>query len=252
MKKLFTFSIIASIFIGLIAIVPVLADMGDLWTGGWDYTNSTDYWVIESDGDLVPGTDNTVDIGASGTEVAAIYAETLSLGTPLTAANMADVERVLPFTVGNFTESGNYLTALSADTAPGYENHNNSTAIVWDDGEATPVQLMFKVPADYSSGGAFRAVCDEDGSATASEVDFAVYVNADGGAAWDSSTTNQTPVALAVQAGTPELVTLSVATDFASLAAGDIVTLQVWRDDTANGTNNLELYYLEFYYTATQ
>jgi hypothetical protein len=43
-------------------------------------------------------------------------------------------------------------------------------------------------------------------------------------------------------------VTLTPATDFASLVAGQIVTLNMWRDNTANGTGDLEIYYAEFYY----
>jgi hypothetical protein len=113
--------------------------------------------------------------------------------------------------------------------------------------------LTFKIPADYKSGGAFRVVVDESNSTTPNELDFVVYVSQDASTSgWDSAASDQTPVALAGTAGTPDVLALSVQTDFSSLAAGDIVTLSAWRDDTATGTGDLELYYLEFYYTANR
>lgn len=75
-----------------------------------------------------------------------------------------------------------------------------------------------------------------------------MWVNTDG-SPWVTSVTNQTPVQLTETAGTPEMVTLSVATDFASLTAGQIVTFNVWRDDSNTETSDLELYYAEFYYS---
>lgn len=183
-----------------------------------------------------------------------VIAGAATLGTPLTAANMADVTREVRFTASDFVlDDGTSIASLSADTAPGLEIDNKIPAIVWADGETTPVATTFRVPADYSSGGAFYALCDESNSTTPQEVDFEVYVNVDG-TVWDSAATGQTPVALAGEggAGTPEVVTLSVTTDFESLAAGQYVTVRVWRDNVANGTGDLELYYLDFYYTATQ
>ena len=70
------------IILGLSLIVGVsyLYAWTDLGTGGWDYTNNTHYWFYQEDGDYVPGTDSTVDIGASGTEVANLYVESITLG----------------------------------------------------------------------------------------------------------------------------------------------------------------------------
>ena len=143
---------------------------------------------------------------------------------------------------------GTNIAVLSASTKPGVELDNANTAIVWSDGEATAVEAKFRVPSDYIEGGKFRVFVDESSDgATTNQVDFAVYVNGTA-EAWDSATTNQTPVALAGTPGTPTVVTLTPATDFSALAAGDIVTVRLWRDDTAVGTRDLELYYAEFYY----
>ncbi len=140
---------------------------------------------------------------------------------------------------------------VSASTAPGLEVDNLIPNIVWSDGETTPVMITFRVPTDYYSGGAFRVIATESDSTTPNQIDFDVYVNRSGRAA-ASSASNQTPVALAGTTATPSVVTLTPSTDFSSLAAGDWVTLRIWRDDTATGTGDLEVKGVEFFYTATR
>jgi hypothetical protein len=139
---------------------------------------------------------------------------------------------------------------ITATTAPGIEVDDLIPNIVWADGETTPVMITFRVPTDYSSGGAFRVIASESDSTTPNQIDFDVYVNKDGVAA-DSAATGQTPVALAGTAATPDVVTLTPATDFSSLTAGSWVTLRIWRDNVAAGTGDLEVKGVEFYYTAS-
>lgn len=139
---------------------------------------------------------------------------------------------------------------LTNATAPGLEIDDLVPAIVWADGETTPVTITFRVPSDYLSGGAFRVMATESDSTTPNQVDFLVYVNKDGQAS-DAAATDQTPVALAGTTSTPDVVTLTPATDFASLAAGDWVTLRIWRDNVAAGTGDLEVKGVEFFYTAS-
>lgn len=140
---------------------------------------------------------------------------------------------------------------LSTSTTPGLEVDDAMPNINWADGETSPVMTTFRIPGDYSSGGAFRLFCTESNSTTPNQIDFDVYVNR-AGSALDTSATNQTPVALGAGASTtPVVVTLTPATDFTSLAAGDWVTLRVWRDDTATGTGDLEVKGIEFFYTAS-
>jgi len=158
----------------------------------------------------------------------------------------------IQFTPGDFTVTSTD-EELTAATAPGLEYINYTTAIVWDDAQTTPVQVTLKVPSNYSSGGAFRALCDSDATTTPSQVDFSLFINTDGSSTWDATASNQTPVALARVFSSPELVTLTPdATDAASILANSWLTVNVWRDDVADGTDNLELYWLEFYYTAVR
>lgn len=168
------------------------------------------------------------------------------IGTITMQNKTANNVRSIQFLPGDFTIGADILDGAST---PDIEEENNAACIVWDDGETTAISVTFRIPDDYSSGGAFRGLFDSSSETTFSEVDFQVYVHT-GSAAWDGAATNQTPVALSVEDGTPEIVTLTVATDFASLAVGQIVALDIWRDNTAAGTDDLEMYYLEFYYNA--
>ena len=159
---------------------------------------------------------------------------------------------VIGFSVGDFVNSTDSAVGqLSTTSVPGLEYDNGICSVVWGDGETSHIQVTFAIPDDYSSGGAFRVLADESANNTPCQIDFAVFVNTpDAAAGWDSSVTDQTPVALTdSEANSPEQVTLPVTTDFASLAAGDHVTLLIWRDDVADGTADLEIYYVEFYYT---
>lgn len=165
----------------------------------------------------------------------------------VTAAEIANVVRYYQLPLMSFTHNGS--APITASTAPGLEVDDLISNIVWADGETTPIQTTFRVPSDYASGGAFKIFATESDSTTPNQVDFDVYINSDGSAA-DSSASNQDPVAMT--GTTPEEVTLTPATDFASLAAGNWVTLRIWRDNTADGTGDLEVKGVAFYYTATQ
>jgi hypothetical protein len=154
------------------------------------------------------------------------------------------------FTLPLFGFVSNDGAVLTDSTAPGIEIDDLIPNIVWADGETTPVAITFRIPSDYSSGGAFRVIATESNSTTPNQVDFDVYINKDGVAA-DASATGQTPVALAGTTSTPDEVTLTPATDQASFAAGAWVTLRIWRDDTAVGTGDLEVKGVEFFYTAS-
>jgi len=192
-------------------------------------------------------TGSTIDSSIIGAASAAagtftsINADSVTLTTPL----VGTVE--LPIQLFTLTGTGSAQAAVTATTTPGLELDNLLTNVSWADGEVTPVQVTLKVPEDYLSSGAFKLFCDSSDSTTPTQVDFDVYVNGHN-TTWDATTTNQTPVALSTGAGTPCVVTLTPATDFASLAAGKVVTLRIWRDNVSDGTGDLETYYAEFYY----
>lgn len=152
------------------------------------------------------------------------------------------------FNICDSTGEGiNSIRLLDTTTVPSIEQHNRLTCLVWEDGEDSYAQVTFKVPPNYISGGAFRAFVDYDTGTDNPEIFYRVYVNRDG-TAWDTTVTNQSSVDPSGTAGTPELVDLAIATDFANLAAGDIVSFEIKRSDLEASTADLELYYVEFYF----
>lgn len=239
---------IASLILLLLFFVFIVG--ATTWDGSW--TTITDLWVgLSSDTPTNTLADNSAyvkgDIEVDGT----IYADGGITDTTggVTAGEIANVVRYYQLPLMSFTHNGS--ADITSSTAPGLEVDDLISNIVWADGETTPVQTTFRIPDDYASGGAFRVLATESDSTTPNQVDFDVYINTDGSAA-DSAATNQTPVALAGTTSTPDEITLSVATDFASLVAGNWVTLRMWRDNTATGTGDLEVKGVAFYYTATQ
>lgn len=148
---------------------------------------------------------------------------------------------------GDGSTVGTTVAPLTASTTPGMEVDDNVACLVWSDGETSPIQATFRVPADYVSTGRFKVVATESDSTTPNQIDFDVYVNTDGSTN-DSSATDQTPAAMTAASATPDEVTLTPSTDFASLAAGDWITLRLWRDDVADGTGDLELKGVVFEY----
>ena len=203
-------------------------------------------WHVRSDGDIEPNVDSTYDIGQSGNEVAQLYVDSIILNgntIPVTAGGHID------FTVGDFIASGPVV--LSASTKPGYAMYQNRLVLAYPDGGAvTPVVVSFRVPQDYLSGMSFRVVASESDSTTPNQIDFLVYTTGDG-EPYPTSITNQTPVALAGTVATPDVVTLTVATDFDLLAAGDFVTLAIWCDNAADGTGILYIDSVQAVYTKT-
>ena len=141
------------------------------------------------------------------------------------------------------------VVPLTTTSNPRLSLDNGLVALEWDDGDESYVQVTFKVPDDYLFNGKFKILTDYDSGSDNPPIHFRVFVNGDGDV-WDTAATAQTAVDPAGTAGTPELSTLTVATDFSSLAGGDIVTLQVARSNQDSSTADLEVYYVEFYYDA--
>ena len=141
------------------------------------------------------------------------------------------------------------VVPLTTTSTPRLSLDNGLVALEWDDGDESYAQVTFKVPDDYLFNGKFKILTDYDSGSDNPPIHFRVFVNGDGDV-WDTAATAQTAVDPAGTAGTPELSTLTVATDFSSLTGGDIVTLQVARSDQDSSTADLEVYYVEFYYDA--
>lgn len=160
-------------------------------------------------------------------------------------------------TIQSFTvtdSDGNVMGPVTTSTTPGLELDNSLASLVWADGEVSYAQVTFRVPDDYVSGGAFRVICDQSDDASPVEVDFEVYANTLDAEAtpWNVSHTDETPVARGLlDSGSPATVTLTPTT---TIAAGKLVTLNMWRSNrstgtSANATGDLEVYYAEFYYS---
>jgi hypothetical protein len=215
----------------------------------WDVTDGKiNFWSSASSLDI------QINSGSRGAYVQGITE--VSTHRIALATQQVGVQKSLLFTPPMFID---WTTEdlIDADENPSLEVIDSVPCIAWDDGETDKASVTFRVPYDYLSGGSFRVWADEDASLSTTEtlgtgIDFEVYVNADV-TAFDAAVTNQTPVALDGQAGSPEEIALTVTTDFASLAAGHLVTFNIWREDTTyTEDDDLEIYYVEFIYTAKQ
>jgi len=237
MKKLKILAVFMSIL--LIAGSVYAASPSTLKRNVWDAKNVFNQ-EVEFDGNVE--FDSTVDFTDA----------TITATGLITATHIADVVRYFQLPLLGFTSyAGGVISNVTSSTTPGLEIDNSYMALVWADSEVSPATVTFRVPADYVSGGLFKVLATESAASTDNEIDFDVYINSSG-TATDGSATNQTPVAIAAATSTPAEVTLTVATDFASLAAGNWVTLRIWRDNTALGTADMQVRGVAFYYTATQ
>lgn len=216
---------------GFLTLILICAVLSIGWVSGWHI-----HWI--------PETDDTYDIGSTAKSARAIY-----LGPNDAYIDEGACAIDLPIT--SFTTAG---ILMLGNSTPKLETDNTMTAVVWVDADVDPIERTFIVPANYHSGGRFKLWIDLSAESTDCEVDFDVYINTDD-TTWDASATNQTVVqvknvaAAATGVGSPEVVTLTVATDFASLAAGQAVTIRIWRGDASDSaTADLELYSVAFEY----
>lgn len=160
------------------------------------------------------------------------------------------MDAVQRITGENFTVAG---TLADGASAPNYDVQNYIGCIVWADGEESEIEMSFRVPANYKSGGGFRVWANTTlGSAgTEGEVglDYSYYQNTDSATA-DTESTDETVVKVSSQfdgtADSENEYGLSIAD---TLTAGDLITLRLWRDDvTYVGAGALEVYHITFYY----
>ncbi|MCP4570581.1 MAG: hypothetical protein GY841_23600 [FCB group bacterium] len=236
-------AILCSLFISV-----VIADAAGLLEHNDQHMKGT--WYFENTGTSADFSGNIVVDGTSTLTGAVTIVGTLT---------HASTNESLPlplFTFFGETTSdgstvGDAILPLTTSTTPKLDQDDLSAGVVWVDADTSAIQTNFIVPRDYNAGGGFRVMATESDSTTPNKVDFDVYVNRSGSAA-DAAATGQTPVALNGTTSTPSLVTLTVSTDFASLAAGDNVTLRLWRDNVADGTGDLEVKAVDFIYTRTQ
>ena len=205
--------------------------------------DSTDTFII--------GTGSTVGLGPA---ITVATDSDVTIGSDLTVlgrvAATSTTTRSLHFDIGDFMIvaplTGAAALEVTTTTAPGIALNNELPSIVWTNTEATPVSVTFRVPDNYLAGGAFRSTMDHS-VATSPTVDYRVLIN-DSGTAWDTTATNQTAAALG-SAGSPSTVAMSVTTDFGSIQAASLVTVEVWPGLANSAIGDLELYFLDFVYT---
>src|SRR3990167_3225365 len=128
----------------------------------------------------------------------------------------ASVGRSIGFVPANFVGLDSAETTVvpitTSTTGPRLAVDNSLISLEWDDNDVSYAQVTFKVPDDYLFNGEFQILSDYDSGVDAPPIHFRVYVNGDGDA-WDAATTAQTNVDSAGTAGSPEVSTLSIATD---------------------------------------
>lgn len=148
--------------------------------------------------------------------------------------------------------SSTTVQALTQSTDPHLFKKSTAAGafIRWLDNITSPIQKRFRVPADYVSGGSFKLMLGRSGNTSSiPAIDYQVFVDKDS-VAYDAAATDQTAVAIgtAIASGSPIEKTLTVTTDLASLVAGDLVTVEFWRDNVNTSTEDLELLHAEFLY----
>lgn len=135
--------------------------------------------------------------------------------------------------------SGGPIAPLTTSTVPGLEYDDYMWGVVWADNETTPIEQTFEVPSDYYGDGEFRVWFTRSGTDVPPMVDYTLWINTNKSTA-ASTVTNYQAVALDPSyISSPQQVTLPI-TD--TLTAGQLVTLQIWRDGSKNAsTDDLEL-----------
>jgi hypothetical protein len=154
--------------------------------------------------------------------------------------------KTLELPLSSFLVSG--TSSMTGYTYPYTSYNRGQLAIVYGYGRITPVVTAFRVPADYKSGGVFRMLVAETATniSTPAEVCFEAFYNRSGKAV-DTAGSTQRCVSAPKTTTTPGLITLTVATDFTSLQAGDIVAFKFWRRHGA-ATGPLYINAVDFFY----
>ena len=221
------------------------------FAGGANIASGQTYQV---DGTQI-SSDNLSDVASISMldEAETITGDWVNTANPWGADEIANIERQIELPLESFLNVTTFgeIVEASAATDPVIALNNSVPSIVWADADTDWIAQTFVVPPDYALSGYFEVVAAEaTGTATDVGVDFDVYINQDN-AAWDAAATDQTRVDVGASA-LPQTLTLTVATDFDSLTAGDAVTLRLTRADGGVGAESLELYNVKFVYTATQ
>lgn len=161
------------------------------------------------------------------------------------------------FVIDGAGASEGYPLSYDGGTAPGLDIIDGIPAIIWASPEVTPVQYTFRLPSDYSSGLSFRVLVSSSNSPHS--YDWSLFINKDS-TAFDAAANAQTSVEQALSSAEAtaknEILTFSPnSSALADLAAGNYVTLSIWRvgaDSDSFGAGNAEVKGITGLYEATR
>ena len=144
--------------LAILVALPFLVYAGYLFAAGSATDTGhlgNDQWHIQSDGDLVPDSDSSYDIGASGTEVSSIYVDTLVVGgdsvtgasqisTPMedqgTYVRIAGNDNIKLFDNGNLTIVGVYDgVSLTLENDATLTNAVNNTVVLTENSDTLSI-----------------------------------------------------------------------------------------------------------------
>lgn len=151
-----------------IATLLVLALLGLAWAGSGDLFSvgkaGTDYFRVDTSGHVLPGTDDTHDLGSASLEFRNLYVDgtanidTLSVATLSSAVNAsAGLEVVGPFTWDVVTVAETPYTVTSTD-------------IVLAVGHTATAATTINLPAAASSAGRILVIDDSGANAAANNI----------------------------------------------------------------------------------
>jgi hypothetical protein len=201
--------------------------------------------------DLSDGSHLTKDNSA-----ATLSADWVNTAYPWSADEVADTTRTIPFSLAAlYTDADGTPAAITSLSTPALNyTANQGLFLQYAEDDTVDFGGQIIVPDDYVSGGVLKAVVDTSGNlVTDWNLDFKVAISETAGTpAWATAMANETPVDIPDNAGTPDIITFTPASQ-SDISAGDVIFFDISPDsNTATGEPNLEIYSLWFEYTATQ
>jgi len=148
------------------------------------------------------------------------------------------------------TIDGGVPMGADGTTAPGIAELDSIPAVVWADGEVTPIQFTFEVPLDYYSGMYFTSWWSAS-TASAESIAGSVRINADDTAFSTTLYSLTAGTMPSTASASNEMVTHTmISSAEAVLAAGKLLTFEI--APASAGTGNRELKAVAVHYTSEQ
>lgn len=229
---------------------------GRVWRGATSGTGDNMPFIVNDNMEVV-GT-LTVGGGSVTTDstAATLTADWINTDFPWSANEIADITRRVPIPLaGLYTDADGTPAAITSTTTPSLNyTANQGLFLQYAEDDVIDFGGQIVVPNDYVSGGVFKLVVDTAGAiVTDWNLDWQIAISATSGtAAWATAMTDETPVDISDNAGTPDVITFTPTLQ-SEISAGDVIYFDIWPDtNTATGEPNVEIYSVWFEYTATQ